>query len=103
MRRVSWIGLLAVSMIVTYAITTAHMRARAADAVPVAAATAPAAVSHADIDPMIGELVNLAGEGRIDQMLDRIGPTPEPDREAIEHARERLMAVYNNFGKYRGF
>ena len=97
MPRLTWIGMSIVGVVVALVISTAHMRA--ADA----PATAAGPTSHSAIDPIITELVNLAGEGRIDQMLDRIGATPEPDREAIERARERLMVVYNNAGKYHGF
>jgi hypothetical protein len=55
------------------------------------------------IDAAAGEMVKLVGEGRIDQMLDRIGPTLETEREEYERQRERLIAVYGNAGKYSGF
>jgi hypothetical protein len=55
------------------------------------------------IDAAAGEMVKLVGQGRIDQMLDRIGPVLESDRADYEQQRERMVAVYSNAGKYSGF
>jgi hypothetical protein len=68
------------------------------------AADAPAPVSsHAALDPTIADLVKLAGEGRADQMLLRIGPIPDDERDATERTREYLVNLYANGGKYSGY
>ena len=65
-----------------------------------AAETPPA---RAALDPRIADLVALVSEGRIDVMLERIGPVPEHERQAFEETRERLIHLYSNAGKYGGF
>ena len=70
---------------------------------PALAAPDPLASVRAEIEPKIAELVSLVSKGRIDAMLELIGPVPDRDRQAFEETRERLMHLYSNAGKSSGF
>lgn len=59
--------------------------------------------ARAALDPKIADLVALIGDGRVDAMLERIGPVPDPDRPAFEETRQHLINIYSNAGKYSGF
>jgi hypothetical protein len=65
------------------------------------AADPPAA--RAALDPKIADLVALVSEGRVDAMLERIGPIPDREREAFDETRQHLTNIYSNAGKYSGF
>ena len=61
------------------------------------------AVARPALEPKVAELMDLIAKGRIDAMLDRIGPIPDRERQAFEEMRQRLMNLYSNAGKYDGF
>lgn len=69
--------------------------------------TAHAAPAHdpaiAAIQPKVAELVDLISNGRVDAMLDRIGPIADDDRPKWEEARTYLINLYGNAGKCSGF
>ncbi|HWE04899.1 MAG TPA: hypothetical protein VG326_21005 [Tepidisphaeraceae bacterium] len=68
-----------------------------------AAEPAVSAIARPALEAKVSELIDLIGNGRIDAMLDRIGPIPDPDRPAFEQIRQRLINLYGNAGKFGGF
>jgi|SRR6185437_1123639 len=55
------------------------------------------------VEPKIADMISLLSDGRVDAMIEKIGPIPEHDREAFEQTRERLIHLYSTAGKYQGF
>ncbi|HZK81777.1 MAG TPA: hypothetical protein VFC46_11935 [Humisphaera sp.] len=64
---------------------------------------AVSAIARPALEPKVTELLDLIGAGRVDAMLDRIGPIPDRERNAFEGTRQLLINLYGNSGKYGGF
>jgi hypothetical protein len=69
----------------------------------IAADPSVSAIARTALEPKVSELVDLIGKGRIDAMIDRIGPVPDTDRLYYEQTRQRLINLYSSAGKYDGF
>ena len=68
-----------------------------------AAEPAVSAIARPALEPKVAELIDFITNGRIDAMLDRIGPIPDRERQAFDETRQRLINLYGSSGKYGGY
>jgi hypothetical protein len=85
----------AIIVLFTCAISEVNQRCPAAEP-PGAAIARPA------LEPKVADLIDFIAKGRIDAMLDHIGPIPDRERQAFEETRQRLLNIYSNAGKFGG-
>jgi hypothetical protein len=68
-----------------------------------AAAAGPGDAVSTELRPQVQELLALYGQGKIDDMLQRMPVAPAQNRDDFENLRRELIGLTNVAGRYQGF
>jgi hypothetical protein len=68
-----------------------------------AAAAGPGETITAELRPKVQELLTLYGQGKIDDMLQRMPVAPAETRDDFDNLRRELIGLTSIAGRYEGF